>query len=108
MFEKLFPLVSKGRMKKANTMVEYPVTGIIIANEWDMNGNVTNVAFYADNEEIYLVGKKTSAEDLLTAVQKRVRIIGNIFKLSNGRNGIDIKSFEIVKGINGRFNKSYV
>lgn len=95
-------------MKKTKTTVEYPVTGIIIANEWDRNGNVTNVAIYADNEEIYLVGKKTPAEDLLTAVQKRVRIIGKIFKLNNGRKGIDIKSFKVVKGINDRFNKSYV
>ena len=95
-------------MKKIKTTVEYPVTGIIIANEWDMNGKVTNVAIYADNEEIYFVGKKTSAEGLLTAVQKRVRIIGNIFKLSNGRKGIDVKSFEVIKGINGRLKKSYV
>jgi hypothetical protein len=95
-------------MKKAKTTVEHPVTGIIIANEWDMNGNVTNIAIYADNEEIYLVGKKASVEDLLAAVQKRVRIIGKISKLSNGRKGIDIKSFKVIKGINGRFNKSYV
>jgi len=95
-------------MKKTKTTYGYPVTGIIIANEWDMNGNVTNVAIYADNEEIYLVGKKAPVQDLLAAVQKRVRIIGEIFKLSNGRKGIDIKSFKVVKGIDGRFNKSYV
>ena len=95
-------------MKKSKTTYEYPVTGIIIANEWDMNGNVTEVAIYADNEEIYLVGKKASAEDLIKALQKRVIIIGEIFKLSNGRKGIDIKSFKVVKGIDGRFNKSQV
>jgi len=95
-------------MKKTKTTYEYLVTGIIIANEWDMNGNVTNVAIYADNEEIYLVGKKAPVQDLLAAVQKRVRIIGKIFKLSNGHKGIEIKSFKIIRGINGRFNKSYV
>lgn len=95
-------------MKKTKTTYEYPVTGVIIANEWDMNGNVTEVALYADNEEIYLVGKKASAEDLFNALQKRVRIIGEIFKLSNGRKGIDIKSFKVIKGSDGRFNRSYV
>lgn len=83
-------------MKEKQTTIEYPVTGIIIANGWDMNGQITDVAIYTDNEEIYLVVKKTSAEDLLTAVQKRVSIIGNIFKLSNGRKGIDVKSFKII------------
>ena len=85
-------------------MYEYPVTGIIIANEWDMDGNVTDVAVYTDNEEIYLVGKKAFAKDILKAVQKRVGIIGDIFKLSNGRKGIDIKSFKVIKGIEGGFN----
>ena len=86
-------------MKKIPTKCEYPVTGIIIANEWDMHGNVTDVAIYADNEEVYLVGKKASAQDLLAAVQKRVRIIGKIFKLSNGRKGIEIKSFKVIKNM---------
>jgi hypothetical protein len=86
-------------MKKTNTTVEYSVTGIIIANEWDINGNVTNVAIYADDEEIYMVGKRGTAEDLLAAIQKRVRIIGKIFMLSNGRNGIDIKSCKVINGI---------
>ena len=94
-------------MKKIKPMHENPVTGIIIANEWDGDGNVTDVAIYADNEEIYLVGKKASAQDLLGSLQKRVSIVGEIFKLSNGRKGIDIKSFNVIKGIDrGRHNRA--
>lgn len=84
-------------MKRAITTYEYPVTGIIIANEWDMNGNVTDVVVYADDEQIYLVGEKAYDQGLLAAVQKRVRIIGEIFNLPNGRKGIEIQSYKVVK-----------
>ena len=83
-------------MKKSKTTCGRPVTGIIIANAWDPDGNVTDVVVYADNEEIYLVGKEASNHNLLSAVQKRVRIIGDIIDLSNGRQGNHIKSFKVV------------
>lgn len=95
-------------MKKTKTTCEYPVTGIIIANEWDMNGRVIDVVFCADNEEVYWINKKEPVQDLLSALQKRVRIIGEIFKLSDGRKAIDIKSFKIINSIDGRFNKIYI
>jgi hypothetical protein len=88
-------------MKKAITTNESPITGIIIASEWDMRGNVTDVAVFADNEEIYLVGKKGPTHDLLSALQKRVRIKGEIIKLSNGRKGIDIESFKVTDSVEG-------
>lgn len=83
-------------MKKTKTTIGGAVTGIVIADGWDRDGNVTDVVVYADNEEIYLVGKMASALNLLDAVQKRVRIIGDVIKLSNGRKGIEIKSFKVV------------
>jgi len=83
-------------MKKVTTH-DCSITGIIIANAWDRNGKVTGVAVYDNNEKIYLITKKTFIQDLLSAVQKRVRIIGKIIKMANGRRKIDVKSFKVIE-----------
>ena len=33
------------------------ITGIILANQWDENGNVIGVSVYTDLEEIYIVAQ---------------------------------------------------
>ena len=83
-------------MRIQKTIEEFPITGIIIANEWDLDGNATDVVIYADDEEVYWV-KKGPIQDLLNAIKKRVRIIGKSAKLANGRKQIDIKSFNVIE-----------
>ena len=95
-------------MKRVKIAHRCPVMGIIIANEWDVDGNITDVVIYADNEEIYLVTKKESTQNLSDAVQKRVKILGEIIELSNGHKIIDVKSLKVIKDTDGRYDNTFV
>lgn len=82
-------------MRKTHTTHTHSITGIVIANEWDVHGNVTGAAIYADNEKIFLVGENETMQDLLKAIQKKVKVDGEIIQLSDGHERIDIKSLKL-------------
>jgi hypothetical protein len=81
-------------MKTEKKTDAYSVTGLIIASEWNIDGNVAGVSVYADDEEIYLVKKRGSIQNLIEAVQKRVKIVGQITTLTNGSKCIDVQSIQ--------------
>ena len=87
------------QMKKTETTGPYHVFGIIIANEWDVDGMATDAVIYADNEDVYLVKDKASVKYLLDAIQQNVKIWGEIVALPNGRKQIDMKSLQVIKSI---------
>lgn len=86
-------------MRKVKPTYGCPVTGLIIANKWDQDGNVIDVVIYGDDEAIYRVVNGGPNQDLLGAIQKQVSVAGDIIELANGRMGIAVKSFEVIKGI---------
>jgi len=83
-------------MRKRNSSTEYSVTGIILANGWDENGTITEVAIFADNEEIYVVAQNECTRGLLNTIQKKVKIEGKMVELTDGRKRIDIKSLQLM------------
>ena len=83
-------------MRRVKTTNGYAVIGMIIADQWDMNGNVTGVAIYSDDEEVYRVDPTQGIEDLLNAIQKKVKVTGEIVPLSDGRKVIHIKHLQVV------------
>jgi len=87
-------LKSLWRMKKEKKTHNYSVTGLIIASDWDIDGNIADVAVYGDDEEIYLVKKRGSIQNLIEAVQKRVKIEGQITTTTNGSKCIDVQSIQ--------------
>jgi hypothetical protein len=91
-------------MTNTSSTHEYPITGIVIANEWDAFGNITGVAIYADNEKIYFVGKNKYMKDLLDAIQEKVKVEGEIIQLAGGHEHIDIKSLQVIKTTGDRIN----
>jgi hypothetical protein len=93
-------------MGKKSTTHAYSITGIVIANEWDVHGNVTGVAIYADNEKIYWVVNNENIQALIKAIQKKVNVEGEIIQLPDGHERIDIKSLKVVKGIGKRMKTS--
>lgn len=84
-------------MRRVKTTKGCSVIGIIIADQWDVNGNVTGVAIYSDDEEVYRVDPNQCIKDLLDAIQKKVKATGEIVPLSGGRKGIHIKHIQVVK-----------
>lgn len=87
---KLFIIEKLYQMRKTKKAFWEPIIGIIIANEWDTNGNITGVAIYSDNEDIYFVDQKKCHQNLLDKIQKRVKVKGEVIQLPGGRKCIDI------------------
>jgi len=83
-------------MGKAKPGSRNVVVGIVIANGWDEDGNVTGVAIYSDNEEIYPIDQSECLNDLLGKLQERVRVTGEIIELANNKKGIAIDSLKVV------------
>ena len=72
------------------------ITGIILANQWDENGNVIGVSVYTDQEEIYIVAHNRMESELINHIHKKVGIQGKIMERLDGRNLIYVRSFQAV------------
>jgi hypothetical protein len=72
-------------MKKKRPGSQKYITGIILANQWDEIGNVMGVSLYTDREEIYTVTQNKRINDLLSLIQKKVRVKGKIKEKADGK-----------------------
>jgi len=74
-------------MKKKRPVRQNDITGIILANQWDENGNVIGVSVYTDREEIYIVAQNKGIQDWENLIHTKVRVEGKI------KEGLDGKKF---------------
>ena len=79
-------------MKKKRPASQYDITGIILANKWDENGNVTGVSVYTDREEIYIVAQNKQIKELVNLLQTKVRVAGKIKEGLDGNNVFYVKT----------------
>ena len=79
------------------------ITGIILANQWDQNGNVIGVSIYTDREEIYVVAQNKRIKDLVNRIQTKVRVEGKIKERLNGEKYVYV---ETVRKIENDFEDS--
>jgi len=86
-------------MKKKRPVRQNDITGIILANQWDENGNVIGVSFYTDREEIYIVAQNKRIKELVGLIQTKVRVEGKI------KEGLDGKKLVYVKTVKPMENK---
>ena len=68
------------------------ITGIILANQWDENGNVIGVSVYTDREEIYIVAQDKRVKELANLIQTKVRVEGEITEGLDGNNYVYVKT----------------
>jgi len=54
-------------------------------NNWDENGMITEIALYANNEEVYIVERNSLTEKLMHFIHQRVEIKGKIRRHPDGR-----------------------
>jgi hypothetical protein len=54
------------------------ITGIIMPNNWDENGKVTEIAIYTNTEEIYVLEDNSLNQKLFGLLQKKVELRGKI------------------------------
>jgi hypothetical protein len=79
-------------MKKKKTAPQNDITGIILANQWDENGNVTGVSVYTDQEEVYIVAQNKRILDWTNLIQTKVRVEGKIQEGLDGKKLFHVKT----------------
>jgi len=72
-----------------------PVRGILIAVDWDENGNALAAAVFDRDEEDYLVHLDAKGKELLGLVRREVEVIGVIRETTKGRKTITVKSYAV-------------
>jgi hypothetical protein len=68
------------------------ITGIILANQWDENGNVIGISVYTDREEIYIVAQTKQIKELVNLIQTKVRVEGKIKEGLDGQKLVYVKT----------------
>ena len=65
---------------------ENDITEIILANQWDENGNVVGVSLFTDWEGVYIVAQNKRIREIANFIQTKVRVECNITKGAGGKN----------------------
>ena len=73
------------------------ITGIILANQWDENGNVIGVSIYTDGEEIYIVAQNKRIKELVNLIQTKVRVEGKIEERLNGKKFVYVETVKTLE-----------
>ena len=73
------------------------ITGIILANQWDENGNVIGVSVYTDQEEIYIVAQNKRIKELTNLIQTKVRVEGKIEERLNGKKFVYVETVKTLE-----------
>ena len=84
-------------MKKKKPAPQNDITGIILANQWDENGNVIGVSIYTDREEIYIVAQNKRIKELVNLIQTKVRVKGKIKEGLDGDKLVYVKTVKTMK-----------
>jgi hypothetical protein len=71
------------------------IRGILIAVDWDENGNTLAAAVFDRDEEEYLVHLDAKGKELLGFIRREVGIIGVVRKTTKGRKTITVKSYVV-------------
>jgi hypothetical protein len=72
------------------------VTGIIMPHNWDDNGRVTQIAVYTNKEEVYLVEPNQKEKELLTCINKRIAVKGQILRGDAGKLTVVVKNYSVL------------
>ena len=62
-------------MKMKRPPPQNDITGIILANQWDEDGNVIGVSVYTDLEEIYIVAQTKQIKELVNLIHQKTGIL---------------------------------
>ena len=85
-------------MKKKRPGPQNDITGIILPNKWDEDGNVIGISIYTDREEIYIVAQNKRIKELVNLIQTKVRVEGKIKERLNGKKFICVENVSPLPG----------
>lgn len=72
------------------------VSGIIVPEKWDNNGNVVGVSIQTFDENEYLVKNYKQGKTLLSLVNKTVSVIGKVSERLDGKMIIQVNRFDVI------------
>ncbi|MEJ2167282.1 MAG: hypothetical protein P8X90_17275 [Desulfobacterales bacterium] len=75
------------------------ITGIVMPNNWDKNGNVIQVAIYTNAEEVYLVEHNHLGRELLSHINRRVGVKGKKSERLDGNRYITVQKYVVLAEI---------
>jgi hypothetical protein len=78
--------------RQGNTLTT--VSGIVVAEDWDQNDNVVEVAIETSDGEEYLVEHNGRASELLGLIDQSIVVKGVVGERLDGLMTIDVKKFE--------------
>ena len=84
-------------MKKKRPGPQNDITGIILPNQWDEDGNVIGVSVYTDREEIYIVAQNKRIKELVNLVQIKVRVEGKVKEGLDGNKLVYVKTVKTME-----------
>jgi len=73
------------------------ITGIIMPNSWDEQGNIVEVALYTDKEEVYPLEDSRLTRALMDLVQKQVEVKCKIQNRADGSPSIAVHDYRVVE-----------
>jgi hypothetical protein len=73
------------------------ITGIVVAEDWDENGNVIRVAIKTRDYQEYVVEHNKKGKELLAFVDNKLRFTGTVRERLDGDMIITVESYEPIK-----------
>lgn len=73
------------------------VTGILIPQQWDDNGNVIGVSIQAFDENEYIVKTYKRGKKLLDFINQKVKVTGKVFEGEDGKLLVEVNRFEVIE-----------
>lgn len=61
---------------RGGSMRSITVTGVLVADQWEPDGNVAGLALLTDDENKYLISPGDFGEDFKTVLRKKIEIRG--------------------------------
>jgi hypothetical protein len=75
------------------------VRGIVIAVDWDKEGNALAAAISGLDEQEYLIERDAKGKELLGLTRREIEVSGMVSKAVKGRKTIKVKSYQAVAQI---------
>lgn len=79
------------------TAVEMSFTGMVFADDWDDDDNVTAVVIETAEGELYNVSENAKGKELFKLVDKNVKVTGTVIEDIDGEKVITIMAYEVME-----------
>ena len=88
-------LKNEGRKKTKAGNNLTTIRGIVIAAEWDDEGNPLATSISSPGEQEYLVEQDSKGKELLGLVRQEIEVAGVVKKRERGRNTIAVRIYRL-------------